>query len=112
MKKMFIKIKKIFNRSIEKKITFYELKNIMKSNNNILLIDVRSNQEYIEGHLAGAINVPVYNLANKIQNTVKNKSNIIILYCQSEIRSIKAKKILERMGYCNIYILKGGIEGV
>ena len=70
----------------------------MQNNNEAVLIDVRSKQEFQEKHLERAINIPVYNLANEIQNKVKNKYIIIILYCQTETRSNKAKRILEKAG--------------
>ena len=84
----------------------------MIKNLNINLIDVRSNQEYEEGHLSGAINIPVYNIENEIEKKVKNKNDIIILYCSSGNRSKEAKKILEKLGYENVYNLKGGIEKI
>lgn len=106
------KIKNIFNRSMDNKLTYSEVKNIMKNNANTILIDVRSSQEFREGHLVGAINLPVYDLAKIIKYNVPDRSNIIILYCQTEIRSIKAKRILEKVGYRDIYILKGGIDAI
>ena len=112
MNKMFTIIKNFFCRSMDKKITYLELKKILKTNNDIVIIDVRSNQEYMEGHLQNAINIPVYNLINKIKLIIKDKNTIIVLYCQTEKRSIKAKKILENIGYTNIYILKGGIDAI
>lgn len=84
----------------------------MMTNTDTVLIDVRSNQEYREGHLANSINLPVYDLIGKIKYKIQDRNNIIILYCQTEIRSKKAKKILEKMGYSNIYILEGGIDGI
>ena len=112
MKKIFDKIKYFFNRTTSNSLTYSELKNIMKQNKNIYLIDVRSNQEYKEGYLQNAINIPIYNLEKEIVKMVKNKDDIIILYCQSDIRSKKGKKLLEKIGYSNIFFLKGGIDGI
>ena len=112
MRIIFNKIKNIFYRSSDNRLTYSEVRNIMQTNYNTVLLDVRSVQEFREGHLTSAINLPVYDLARRIESEVQDKSSIIILYCQTEIRSIKAKKILKRMGYINIYILKGGIDGI
>ena len=112
MRTIFNKIKNIFYRSSDNRLTYSEVRNIMQTNYNTVLLDVRSVQEFREGHLTSAINLPVYDLARRIESEVQDKSSIIILYCQTEIRSIKAKKILKRMGYINIYILKGGIDGI
>lgn len=107
---MLKKIRKILYRSIEnKEISYKELNEFMKEKKGFL-IDVRSNQEYEEGHLNGAINISVYNIEKKIRNVVKNKSDIIILYCSSGTRSKEAKSILENMGYTEVYNLKDGID--
>ena len=109
---MIKKIKRIFYRSIEnKEISYKNLKELMK-NKTVYLIDVRSNQEYEEGHLDGAINISLYNIEKQIGNYVKNKTDIIILYCSSGGRSREAKRILENLGYDEVYNLKGGIDMV
>ena len=103
---MIKKIKRIFYRSIEnKEISYKNLKELMK-NKTVYLIDVRSNQEYEEGHLDGAINISLYNIEKQIGNYVKNKTDIIILYCSSGGRSRQAKEILGRLGFKNVYNLK------
>ncbi len=105
-------IKRILYRSIDnKEISYKKLNDFMKSK-KVFLIDVRSNQEYEEGHLTGAINISVYNIEKEIQNVVKNKSDTIIVYCSSGGRSKEAKEILERLGYDEVYNLKGGIDRV
>lgn len=109
---MIKKIKRIFYRSIEnKEISYKNLKELMK-NKTVYLIDVRSNQEYEEGHLDGAINISMYTIEKEILNYVKNKNDLIILYCSSGGRSREAKKTLENLGYQNVYNLKGGIDTV
>ena len=75
-----------------------------------LLIDVRSKKEYLEGHLNGAINIPLSNIKENINEIEKDKK--ILLYCQSGLRSKKAFKILEDLGYKNVYNLKGGLENI
>lgn len=110
--KIFKRIKTIFNRSSDNKLSYSEMKNIIRNNKNAWIIDVRSIQEYREGHLNSAINIPVYDLDKKIMHIVQNKEDIIILYCQTEIRSLKGKRILNKNGYSNVFILHGGMEGI
>ena len=103
-------IKKIFYRCYENtEITYEALKSMMKTK-SVILIDVRSKQEYKEYHLKGAINIPLYNLKNDIIKYVRNKEDILILYCSSGYRSKKAEDLLRRLGYLNIYTLQNGIE--
>ena len=89
-------------------ITIEELKN--KLSQGAILIDVRSNQEYREGHLQGAVNIPDFEIANRIQREISKKNQLIVLYCQYGGRSKSAKMMMEKMGYTNIYNLYGGLD--
>lgn len=112
MKQFFKKISRIFTRSIDNQLNYKEVLDMVKQSQNVKLIDVRSIQEYEEGHLDGAICIPLYELQGKITNKVQDKDSIIILYCASGVRSLKGKKVLESLGYKNVYNLKGGIEEI
>ena len=108
---MLERIKKIFNRQInEKEINYKKLQEMLKKEN--VLIDVRSHQEYEEGHLIGAILIPLYTLETEILKNVPNKQTTIIVYCASGIRSKQAQEILESLGYENVYSLKGGLNSI
>lgn len=76
------------------------------------LIDVRTKQEYMEGHFDNAILIPYYEISKTIQNIIPNKEQDIIVYCQNGGRSQKAYEILKQKGYNNVYNLKDGREGV
>ena len=110
---MINKLKKIFNtrlnRSIERKdIMQSEIKSLMSK--GAILIDVRSPQEYNEGHLDNSILLPEYEILKKIKDIIPNKNTRIILYCSSGTRSKKAQEELEKMGYKNIYNVLNGVE--
>ena len=64
-----------------------------------LLIDVRSPGEYNGGHLANAILISYTDIAGKIAQHVKGKSDRIVLYCHSGSRAGIAKRTLEKLGY-------------
>lgn len=70
-----------------------------------MLVDVRSPQEFKEGHFEAAINIPEYEIESKIEEAVQDKSQVIVLYCTSGYRSKKAKEALEKMGYENVFYL-------
>ncbi|HEU5457987.1 MAG TPA: rhodanese-like domain-containing protein [Terracidiphilus sp.] len=70
-----------------------------------MIIDVRSSTEYIAGHLAQAVNVPVDEIETVIPRRVNEKSRILLLHCQSGMRSRTAKKKLERQGYTQVFNL-------
>ena len=107
-----LNIKKIFYRSIEnKEISYKELSEMIKKK-KCILVDVRSSQEYEEGHLNGAINIPIYHIKKNIKQIIESTDSLIILYCSSGYRSNQAKAILESFGYDNVYTLKGGIDKI
>ena len=87
-----------------------EIMSIVKNNQNVILLDVRSKQEYDEGHLKGAINIPVYELEYRVENELKDKQCIIIAYCSAGMRSRKAIEILRKLGYKNLYNVEDGVK--
>lgn len=110
-----MKICKIFYNVIKKHrsinyidIDYKDVKEILKEDRKALLIDVRSEQEFEEGHLEGSINIPIYELKENYKKI--SEASAIIVYCQSGIRSRKAIKILKEKGFKNIYELKGGLD--
>lgn len=82
------------------------------SNDGAVLVDVRSIQEYNEGHLEGAIHLADYEIPLKYNSILKNKNAIIIVYCQNGGRSKKAYKRLKKLGYQNVYNLCGGLDNI
>lgn len=100
-----ITIKYCYCRSVNyKTITYDELKKIMSSK-VCLIIDVRSKQEFFEGHISTAVNIPLYDLNRTIDKYAINPRTMIIVYCSSGIRSVKAQEILKAKGYNNVYVL-------
>ena len=89
-------------------ITVEELKT--KVLQGAILIDVRSNQEYREGHLRGAINIPDFEIAKRIQKEIPKKNQLIVLYCQYGGRSRSAMAVMKNIGYTNVYSLYGGLD--
>lgn len=89
-------------------ITIEELKN--KVLQGAILIDVRSNQEYREGHLQGAINIPDFEIASRVQSEIPKKNQLTVLYCQYGGRSKNVMTIMKKLGYTNVYNLYGGLD--
>ena len=106
-------IKRIFNRSMNnKEISYQTAKQIINSNPDTILLDVRSKQEYEEGHLPGSVSLCLYDIEKKAQNVLTDKKQTIITYCSSGGRSKRAQEILETLGYENVYSLKGGLDNI
>ncbi len=68
---------------------------------SIRLFDVRTREEYMEGHIPGSVSLPLDRLDN-IQALVLNKNEKIYVYCASGARSALAASGIKRMGYSNV----------
>lgn len=73
------------------------------------IIDVRTAGEYRAAHLDRAINIPYDQIGQKISEVTTNKSDLLLVHCQSGHRSAIAKTTLESMGYTNVSDL-GSLE--
>jgi phage shock protein E len=67
-----------------------------------VIIDVRSQEEWDQGHIEGAVRITHTEIAEKIAGTVKDKSTPITLYCRSGRRAGQAKAELEKLGYTKV----------
>jgi phage shock protein E len=68
-----------------------------------MIIDVRTPAEYSAKHLSQSFNMPLDEVESLLPNKVRDKERVILLHCQSGLRSKKAKEQLERIGYKNVY---------
>lgn len=87
------------------KINCTEMKEIMESDSNAVLIDVRTNEEYDSGHLDDSMNISVDNISSIQTYDSINSDTPIIVYCRSGSRSATAKEKLNKLGYTNVYDL-------
>ena len=71
-----------------------------------VLMDVRTESEYIEQHIEGAVLLPVDNISSiSVDEYVESKDTVIIVYCRSGNRSSQAATKLKDLGYTNVYDL-------
>lgn len=93
---------------------FFNLPDINKgvedfnSTPNAVLLDVRTEEEYSEGHIPKSMNVPLHKI-NNISGYIKNKNTPIFVHCLSGARSAQAAAALGRMGYTDVRNI-GGIS--
>lgn len=74
-----------------------------------MLLDVRTPEEYSQGYLQGAVNIPYDQLAERVNEIDQDKDRDIVVYCRSGRRSSLAKRTLESLGYTN-FLNAGGYE--
>lgn len=84
------------------KITAEEAKQIMDSEASYIILDVRTDEEYAEGHIPNAILIPDYEIEEKAEAILTDKNQTILVYCRSGNRSKSASEILARLGYTDV----------
>lgn len=87
------------------------LKRMMDNNERFILVDVRSTEDYNQGHIRGAKSLPLDEIVAKASQMLKSSDNIVV-YCGSYVcmASTNAYKALNKLGYTSIHDYKGGIE--
>ncbi|MBI3671777.1 rhodanese-like domain-containing protein [Candidatus Azambacteria bacterium] len=83
--------------------------NELKEGKNIIILDVRTEDEYDSGHIKNSILLPLNHLKEKATEIIQNKNAIINTICRSGGRSAMARSVLEDMGYTNVRSIAGGI---
>ena len=91
-------------------ITAEEAKKIMDSGEEYVLLDVREQDEFDEGHIPGAILIPYTEIENKAEKMLTDKDAQILVYCRSGRRSKIAAEALSKLGYSNIKEFGGIID--
>ena len=92
-----------------RQISMDEAAKIMRDEKNYIILDVRRPDEYAEGHIPGAINVPNEEIGTAEIAELPDKSQLILVYCRSGRRSKEASEKLVKLGYTNI-VEFGGIN--
>lgn len=90
-------------------ITPEEANKRLGSEKGIILLDVRTKEEYESGHIKDSMLIPVDNLKAEAEDKLKDKDSPIFVYCRSGNRSVTAANILVNLGYKNVHNL-GGIN--
>ncbi|MBR5140472.1 MAG: rhodanese-like domain-containing protein [Clostridia bacterium] len=87
-----------------------EAKRIMDSEAGYVIVDARTESEYAEGHIPGAILMPEYEVAERAESLIEDKSTLILVYCRSGRRSKIAAEELVKLGYTNVKEFGGIID--
>ena len=91
-------------------ITAEEAKQIMDSEEGYIILDVRTQEEYNQGHIPGAIMISHEEIAEKAEGVLTDKEQLILVYCRSGRRSKIAAEALVELGYTNIKEFGGIID--
>ena len=91
-------------------ITAEEAKRIMDTEDGYIILDVRTQEEYDEGHIPGAILISHEEITEKAEEVLTDKDQLILVYCRSGRRSKLAAEALVELGYTNIKEFGGIID--
>lgn len=91
-------------------ITQEEAKEMMKKDDGHIIVDVRREDEYAEGHIPGAILIPNESIETEPPEELPDYDQIILVYCRSGRRSKEAAQKLADMGYAYVYEFGGIID--
>ena len=87
-----------------------EAKALMDSESGYVIIDARTQEEYDQGHIPGAILIPEYEIADRAEKELPDKDQLILVYCRSGRRSKIAAEELVKLGYTNVKEFGGIID--
>ncbi|OGW51977.1 MAG: hypothetical protein A2Z50_04980 [Nitrospirae bacterium RBG_19FT_COMBO_42_15] len=88
-----------------------DLKEMMKQNSELIIVDTRVKEHFNEGHIKGAANLPYISLKAMNKVLEKEKSKDIVVYSEDGDRSRKICEVLVNLGYSKISNLDNGIKG-
>jgi rhodanese-related sulfurtransferase len=91
-------------------ITAEEAKRIMDSEEGYIILDVRTQEEYDQGHIPGATQISHEEIKEKAEKVLTDKDQLILVYCRSGRRSKIAAEVLVELGYTNIKEFGGIID--
>lgn len=98
----------VFDESaVHKKLTAHEAKRIMDDCLNCVVLDVRTEAEFQQWHIDGAVLIPHDEIAVRAKDLLGDKDTVILVYCRSGRRSAIATNELVQMGYTHVYDFGG-----
>lgn len=108
--KQFLELVTTIRKSI-KETDVLTIHNRIKAGDNFILVDVREESEWKNGHLPNAIHIGKGVIERDIETKIPNNETKIVLYCGGGFRSILAADNLKKMCYSNVISMDGGFRG-
>ena len=91
-------------------VSMNDIEKIMNENENYIILDVRTIEEYNDGHIPGAICIPNETIDENVVSKLPDKEQLILIYCRSGNRSKQAAQKLKKIGYTNLIEFGGIID--
>ena len=98
------------NNATYEQITPQQAKEIMDTEQDYIIVDARTEEEFAEGHIENAILIPEYEIKDRAEKELPDKDALILVYCRSGRRSKIASEELVKLGYTNVKEFGGIID--
>ena len=98
------------NNATYEQITPQQAKEIMNTEQDYIIIDARTEEEFAEGHIEDAILIPEYEIKGRAEKELPDKDALILVYCRSGRRSKIASEELVKLVYTNVKEFGGIID--
>ncbi|MEI3162364.1 MAG: rhodanese-like domain-containing protein [Lachnospirales bacterium] len=95
---------------MHKLINAVDAKKIIDENTDVAIVDVREEDELVEGYIENSILIPLDTVESQAENILKDKNQTILVYCRSGRRSAMACDVLDNLGYTDVYDFGGIID--
>jgi rhodanese-related sulfurtransferase len=99
-------------RPLIREVTLEQARERLLENPRAILVDVREESEWNDGHAAEAVHLGKGVLERDLEKTIPDQASEIILYCGGGYRSALAAEVAQRMGYKNVFSLIGGYKAM
>jgi rhodanese-related sulfurtransferase len=96
-------------RDVYGDVTVQEARSLIDDRPDLVILDVRTASEYEDGHIEGAVNIPVQELSTRLDE-LSNEDELLV-YCRIGNRSAQAVDILQEVGFTKVYHMNAGITG-
>lgn len=91
-------------------ISAEEAKSLMDTESDYIILDARTESEFAEGHIEGAVLIPHDEISSRAEKELPDKNRLILVYCRSGNRSKTASEALAKLGYSNVKEFGGIID--
>ncbi len=86
-----------------------ELKTKMDGGTAVIVVDARNPDEFADGHIPGARNVPVTEMPSELDQIASAKNALVVTTCGSSGRGEKAAQVMAESGFTHVAVLRGGL---
>ncbi len=95
-----------------KELTVAQARERLAQNPKVVLVDVREDREWENGHAVEAVHLGKGVLERDLEKTFPDRGTELIMYCGGGYRSVLAAEVARKMGYCNVFSLAGGYRAM